>query len=103
MGVMNQDLSADIEAFLNHAFSAIGDRLRNLRILLLHKTEYGETDPALLLFPEEFENLKHGISSFMKASFQETRIRRHPFCAAFTSAAGVRKARRIPIFSVSLG
>ncbi|NOZ68396.1 MAG: type VI secretion system protein ImpL, partial [Deferribacteres bacterium] len=38
MGVINQDLSTDITGFLDSALNSIGERLRNLRILLLHKS-----------------------------------------------------------------
>jgi type VI secretion system protein ImpL len=103
MGVMNQDLSTDIEAFLNHAFSSIGDRLRNLRILLLHTPEYGETDPALLLFPEEFENLKHGISSFMKASFQENPYQETPILRGLYFSSGRQEGSPYSRFLSTLG
>jgi type VI secretion system protein ImpL len=71
MGVINQNLSKDVPAFLEQAFNTVGERLRNLRILLLHN-ESKRIDPSLLLFPEEFENLKKGLSAFMKGAFRES-------------------------------
>ncbi len=37
MGFINQDLSTDVAAFLDRAMETLGERLRNLRILLLHQ------------------------------------------------------------------
>ncbi len=71
MGVINQSLSKDVPAFLEQAFNILGERLRNLRILLLHY-ESKRIDPSLLLFPEEFENLKKGLSAFLRGAFRES-------------------------------
>ena len=42
--------------------ASMGERLRSLRILLLHQIGLaGSVDPALLLFPEEFGALQKGL------------------------------------------
>ena len=103
MGAMNQDLSKDIDAFLNHAFSTIGERLRNLRLLLLHKPEYGETDTTLLLFPEEFENLKGGLTSFMKVAFQENPYQETPVLRGLYFSSGRQEGNPYSRFLSTLG
>jgi type VI secretion system protein ImpL len=84
MGFINTDFSSDGVAFEEKAFVTIGERLRNLRILLLHQSESKTIDPGLLLFPEAFEDLRGGLGYFMKEVFlanpyQETPILRGLF------------------------
>jgi type VI secretion system protein ImpL len=49
MGVINQDLKRDVTAFLDAAMTDIGERLRGLRILLLHQSNQ-VGGPGALLF-----------------------------------------------------
>ncbi len=71
MGLINQDLSTDVIAFQKRTINTIDERLRNLRLLLLHQRESGGSDPGILLFPEEFKNLQKGLESFLKGAFEE--------------------------------
>ncbi|MBE7446418.1 MAG: type VI secretion system protein ImpL [Planctomycetia bacterium] len=84
MGVINQALSTDTVTFQEQAINTIGERLRSLRLLFLQQPESEEADPGILLFPEEFKNLKRGLGVFMKEAFlgnpyQETSILRGLF------------------------
>lgn len=84
MGLINHDMTTDVDDFQERAISTIVERLRNIRLLLLHQPENKETDPALLLFPEEFKNIKKGLGPFVKGAFwenpyQETSILRGIF------------------------
>lgn len=84
MGFINQDLADDVESFVARSITAIDERLRNLRLHLLHEPRADEIDPALLLFPEEFERLKNGLDVFMsnvfkKNPYQETPLLRGVF------------------------
>jgi type VI secretion system protein ImpL len=72
MGVVNQELSTDAAAFVDRVISTVGERLRNLRLLLLHQPEAKEEESAFLIFPEEFENLKEGLQTFVQGAFQES-------------------------------
>ena len=83
MGMINQKLSTDIAAFVESAMNTVSKRLRNMRLLLLYQLESKQTDPALLLYPEEFEGMKPGLETFMTTLFshnpyQETPILRGP-------------------------
>ena len=72
MGLANQELTKDVFAFCEQAINSVGKRLRNLRLLLLHQPEFKDNvDPGILIFPEEFKNLKQGLSSFLKGAFAE--------------------------------
>lgn len=78
MGFINQDLSPDVAAFLERALTTTDERLRNLRLQLLHEPREISADPALLLFPEEFERLKHGLGVFMGNVFSENPYQETP-------------------------
>ena len=103
MGVINQDLSTDITAFLDSALNSMGERLRNLRILLLHRAGTGGTDPGLLLFPEEFENLRQGLESFMKGAFQENPYQETPVLRGLFFSSGRQEGTPYSHFLNTLG
>ena len=103
MGVMNLDLSTNVDAFLKRAMNTIGERLRNLRILLLHKPEAGGVDPRLLLFPEEFENLTRGIEAFMKGAFQENPYQETPVLRGLFFSSGRQEGSPYSHFLSTLG
>ncbi|RJR17432.1 MAG: type VI secretion system protein ImpL [Nitrospiraceae bacterium] len=103
MGVMNSDLSKDIDAFIKRAMNTVGERLRNLRILLLNKPEAGGVDPGLLLFPEEFENLSRGIEAFMKGAFQENPYQETPVLRGLFFSSGRQEGSPYSHFLSKLG
>ena len=71
-------LKGRYRSFWTTAIKTIGERLRMLRILLLHHPQSKSVDPALLLFPEEFEQLRRGLEPFMKSAFQENPYQETP-------------------------
>jgi type VI secretion system protein ImpL len=103
MGVLNHGMSADVTAFINRAMNTIGERLRNLRLLLLHKPESEVVDPGLLLFPEEFENLKRGIDSFAKMVFQENPYQETPVMRGLYFSSGRQEGSPFSSFLSTLG
>ncbi|MEW6599495.1 MAG: type VI secretion protein IcmF/TssM N-terminal domain-containing protein [Nitrospirota bacterium] len=103
MGVMNSDLSKDVGSFIKHAMNTVGERLRNLRILLLNKPEAGGVDPGLLLFPEEFENLSIGIDAFMKGAFQENPYQETPVLRGLYFSSGRQEGSPYSHFLNRLG
>ncbi len=107
MGVLNQDLTTDIAAFLNHSVSAIGDRLRDLRLLLFQTTRsrvaHKGIDPGLLLFPEEFEKVKPGLFAFIKGAFQENPYQESPVLRGVYYSSGRQEGRPYSHFLKALG
>jgi type VI secretion system protein ImpL len=103
MGVINQDLSTDVAAFLDRAMNIVGERLRNLRILLLHQPGSRGADPGLLLFPEEFENLKRGIESFTKGAFRENPYQETPILRGLFFSSGRQEGTPYSHFLKALG
>jgi type VI secretion system protein ImpL len=88
MGVINQDLKRDVAAVLDAAMADIGERLRHLRLRLLHQVEPRAVDPGLLVFPEEFQHLKRGLAAFMGAAFKENPYQETPILRGLFFSSG---------------
>ena len=88
MGSINQSDSTDPASFTERVILTVGQRLRNIRLLLFHKPSSGGLDPALLLFPEEFEGLRPGLSAFMKGAFQENPYQETPVLRGLYFSSG---------------
>ncbi|HME43644.1 MAG TPA: type VI secretion protein IcmF/TssM N-terminal domain-containing protein [Syntrophorhabdales bacterium] len=103
MGFINQALSKDVAAFLDNAMNTIGERLRTLRILLLHHPQSKSVDPALLLFPEEFAHLRKGLDSFIKAAFQQNPYQETPVLRGLFFSSGRQEGTPYSHFLEALG
>ena len=107
MGVLNRDLSHDIATFFERAIFTIGERLRDLRLLLFHKAGSGDVDtaidPGLLLFPEEFEGLKDGLYAFIRGAFQENPYQESPILRGIFFSSGRQEGRPFSHFLNALG
>jgi type VI secretion system protein ImpL len=103
MGMINQDLSADVESFTGNSIHSLGERLRDLRLLLFHRSRAKTVDPGLLLFPEEFERLKPGLSAFMKGTFQENPYQETPILRGLFFSSGKQEGSPYSHFLKELG
>ena len=103
MGFINQDLTTDVTDLAEKAIQTLGERLRNLRILLLHQPEWKGSDPGLLLFPEEFENLKRGLSAFIQGAFQENPYQETPILRGIFFTSGRQEGSPYSHFLNALG
>ncbi len=110
MGVINRSLTAQVAEFLERAVQTIGDRLRDYRLLLFHRS--GEAaaagirqrpDPALLLFPEEFERLRTGLASFIGGAFQPNPYQETPLLRGLYFSSGRQEGRPFSHFLKELG
>ena len=84
MGVVNRELSPEVGAFVEQALDTLDERLRALRLQLLHRPLGTGGDPGLAFFPEEFGCLRPGLASFAAHAFganpyQETPLLRGIF------------------------
>lgn len=100
MGYVNRDLSLDVTTFLDRAMTTISERLRNLRLILLHA---GGTEPGLLLFPEEFGNLRRGLEPFMKSAFLANPYQETPILRGLFFSSGRQEGSPYSHFLNSLG
>ncbi|MGD9229017.1 MAG: type VI secretion protein IcmF/TssM N-terminal domain-containing protein, partial [Desulfobacterales bacterium] len=103
MGTMNQDVSADVKNFTENSVQFLVERLRELRLLLFHKSRSKAVDPGLLLFPDEFERLKPGLRSFMKGAFQETPYQEKPIVRGLFFSSGKQEGSPYSHFLKELG
>ncbi len=88
MGLINHELSTDVTAFTRQTTHNLGERLRDLRLLLLQKPGTQGVDPALLLFPEEFERLEPGLAAFVKGAFYENPYQETPLLRGIFFSSG---------------
>ncbi len=103
MGMVNTALTKEVADFQSRAVEAVGQRLRDLRLLLLHQTRSREVDPELLLFPEEFERLTAGLSAFMTGAFQENPYQETPILRGLFFSSGRQEGTPYSHFLKSLG
>ena len=103
MGVINQKLTTDVGAFLDLTMNTIGERLKNLRILLLHQPQSKVVDPGFLLFPEEFENIKRGLTSFMNGAFQVNPYQETPILRGLFFSSGRQEGSPFSHFLNAIG
>jgi type VI secretion system protein ImpL len=108
MGFANQDLSKDIAGYLDRTVDYIGERLRDLRLLIFHRPESGpdarqRIDPSLLLFPEEFERLKPGLAAFFRGAFQENPYQESPILRGLFFSSGRQEGSPYSHFLKELG
>ncbi len=102
MGLVNRDFSKDALSFLAHAVDTIAENLRDLRLLLLEKSAR-PVDPGLLLFPEEFENVRDGLKAFVQGAFQENPYQETPLLRGLYFSSGRQEGTPYSHFLNALG
>lgn len=103
MGMINSELTTDAEGFTTRAVHSISERLRDLRLLLFHKSRTRANDASLLLFPEEFQRLKPGLDVFMRAAFQESSYQETPILRGLFFSSGKQEGSPYSHFLKELG
>ncbi len=84
MGLLNRDLSSDVDSLHSRMGSLIGRRLRELRLLFLQKRGRQDAggspqgDPDLLLFPDEFRKFHARLLPFLRSVFKENPYQETP-------------------------
>lgn len=103
MGMVNQELSTDVASFTGKAVSAVVERLRTLRLLLLHQPEARNAEPGLVLFPEEFAALRDSLAAFMEGAFRENPYQETPILRGLFFSSGRQEGSPHSRFSEALG
>ncbi|MFP4306995.1 MAG: type VI secretion protein IcmF/TssM N-terminal domain-containing protein [Desulfococcaceae bacterium] len=91
------------ESFFNRAMAAIGDRLRELRLLLIGRPGVQTAEAELLLFPEEFERLTPGLKSFVATAFKQTQYLETPLLRGIFFSSGRQEGAPFSHFLRNLG
>lgn len=103
MGYLNTDLAGDAGLVIDKAVRTVGDRLRDLRLLLLHRAKERAAAATMLLFPEEFEKLNEGLRAFVKIAFQENPYQETPLLRGIFFSSGRQEGTPFSHFLNALG
>ncbi len=103
MGVVNPQHMKVSPAFWTNAVDTISERVGNLLLRVLHDTKSKKVDPALILFPSEFERLRGGLHSFMAKAFQENPYQETPILRGLFFTSGRQEGTPYSHFLQKLG
>jgi type VI secretion system protein ImpL len=103
MGTVNQDARATPGSLVSQAFESMGQRIRDLTLLILHGRQGSPPDPELLLFPKEFEKLEPGLTRFINRVFQETPYQETPIFRGIFFTSGRQEGTPFSHFLKELG
>jgi type VI secretion system protein ImpL len=111
VGRIKRDLEATPGSFLGKLIDGVSERFRNLRLVFfLHPTPRQHSvaashlvDPGLLLFPEEFEQVQNGLTTFLQAAFQENPYQETPLLRGVFFSSGRQEGTPYSHFLKDLG
>ena len=103
MGVTNRDLAETAMELIDRGFNDLGERLRTLLLLILHKNSRQEIHPELILFPEEFDRLKPGVKAFSTGLFMETPYQETPIFRGLVFTSGRQEGTPFSHFLKDMG
>ncbi|BBO88779.1 type VI secretion protein IcmF/TssM N-terminal domain-containing protein [Desulfosarcina ovata] len=105
MGRLNQPLTGDIKSFCSQGIHAMGERLKDLRLLMLNLSgaKNKKADPSLLMFPEEFEKMGPGLNAFMRGAFQENPYQETPILRGIYFSSGRQEGTPYSHFLSAMG
>ena len=105
MGHLNAKLSVDMAVFCKDSVAEIGERLKELRLLMLNqdRVKGKSADSSLLLFPQEFEKIESGLAAFMRGAFQENPYQETPILRGIYFSSGRQEGTPYSHFLNELG
>ncbi|RLC25825.1 MAG: type VI secretion system protein ImpL [Deltaproteobacteria bacterium] len=103
MGIVNHGLKKDPMGLVSDCFRTMGERIRDIRLLLMQKLESRKISPELILFPSEFEKIRPGFEAFIKGAFQENPYQETPFFRGIYFSSGCQEGTPFSHFLKDLG
>ena len=103
MGMVNDKLTTKVLDFVDEVFRKVGERLRELRLLLLNQPGQAAAASAMMLFPEEFENLRQPLQAFINGTFQENPYQETPLLRGVYFSSGRQEGTPFSHFLKALG
>lgn len=88
MGMVTPQVGNVSQHFWKQALDTVAERLSNLLLRILHDSGAKHLDPALILFPCEFERLAIGLEPFMSKAFQENPYQETPILRGLFFTSG---------------
>ena len=103
MGMVTPTVGKASPAFWRQAVDTVSERLSNLLLRILHDSRAKKLDPALILFPCEFERLRSGLDAFMGKAFQENPYQETPILRGLFFTSGRQEGTPYSHFLQKLG
>ncbi len=103
MGMVRSPSEELSPAFWQNAVDTVSERLNSLLLRLLYESRSDTVDPALILFPREFQRLKKGLDAFMAKAFQETPYQETPILRGIFFSSGRQEGTPYSHFLQKLG
>ncbi len=103
MGIVNHHLEKDPMELVSKCFQTMGERIRDIRLLVLQKLQGAKITPELILFPSEFEKLKPGFEAFTRGIFQKNPYQETPFFRGIFFSSGRQEGTPFSHFMKELG
>jgi len=103
MGMVTPQVTKTPQAFWQQAIETVSERLSNLLLRILHESSAKQLDPALILFPCEFERLALGLKPFMSKAFQENPYQETPILRGLFFTSGRQEGTPYSHFLHKLG
>jgi len=103
MGMVTPQVTKAPQAFWQQAIETVSERLSNLLLRILHDSGSRQLDPALILFPCEFERLALGLRPFMGKAFQENPYQETPILRGLFFTSGRQEGTPYSHFLHKLG
>lgn len=88
MGMVNHNLEKDPLGLVSDCFRSMGERIRDIRLLVMQKLQSTKISPELILFPNELEKIKPGLEAFIKGIFQENPYQETPLFRGIHFSSG---------------
>jgi type VI secretion system protein ImpL len=103
MGMINTHHDKDLASVVTDCFKTMGDRIRDIRLLMMQKLKKDRIDPELILFPSELEKINSGLTSFVKGIFQENPYQETPFFRGIFFSSGRQEGTPFSHFLKEMG
>ena len=103
MGIVNHNLEKNPMELVSDCFKTMGERIRDIRLLVLQKMQNKKNNPELILFPGELEKIKPGLQAFIKGAFQENPYQETPFFRGIYFSSGRQEGTPFSHFMKDMG
>ncbi len=103
MGIVNHNLEKEPMDLVSDCFKTMGDRIRDIRLLIMQKLQKKQISPGFILFPGELEKIKPGLKAFVKGAFQENPYQETPFFRGIYFSSGRQEGTPFSHFMKDLG
>jgi len=103
MGMVNHNLEKDPMGLVSDCFRTMGERIRDIRLLIMQKLGSHKISPELILFPNELEKIKPGFEAFIKGAFQENPYQETPFFRGIYFSSGRQEGKPFSHFLKDMG